>query len=52
MKKEVTKNKKCVRALYKGGKDRALLWRFNSKKDAQNFFELKKRNRVLEPLRT
>lgn len=40
MKRELTKNKKCVRALYKGGKDRTLLGRFNSKKDAQNFFEL------------
>ena len=40
MKRELIKTKKCVRALYKGGKDRTLLGRFNSKKDAQNFFEL------------
>lgn len=40
MKRELTKNKKRVRALYKGDKTRILLGRFNSKKDAQNFFEL------------
>ena len=40
MKKELIKNKKCVRALYKGDKNRTLLGYFNSKKDAQNFFEL------------
>ena len=40
MKRELIKTKKCVRALYKGGKDRTLLGRFNSKNDAQNFFEL------------